>query len=186
MLRTTREPEAVFDDDGLRLMRLARLAGELNFGVDPGTVRAARDRAGRLDDIAPERIADELTRILLADTRYPGSSTGDDPVGRALLTLDAIGALGRVLPEVAACRGLSIGGAWTDFRTVWAARAALRPYCICSLAAFLHDIGRPGMPDAALLEHGAIGAEKVRLRCGGCGFPARSSRDGAANKTPYV
>ncbi|NLG37312.1 MAG: CCA tRNA nucleotidyltransferase [Clostridiales bacterium] len=159
-LRTTREPEAVFDDDGLRLMRLARLAGELHFGVDPGTMRAARDRAGRLDDIAPERIADELTRILLADTRYPSSSTGDDPVGRALLTLDAIGALGRVLPEVAACRGLLIGG--MDGLSYSVGCASRAPAVLhLRLAALLHDIGRPGMPEAAILEHGAIGAQRV-------------------------
>ena len=34
VLRTTREPEAVFSEDGLRLLRLVRLAAELGFDIE--------------------------------------------------------------------------------------------------------------------------------------------------------
>ena len=88
VVRTTRAPMAVFGEDGLRILRLARFCGQLGFAPHPDTLQAATQSAALLRDISPERIWGELQQILLADTRY-GRPEGH-LVGLRLL--DAMGA----------------------------------------------------------------------------------------------
>jgi putative nucleotidyltransferase with HDIG domain len=87
--------DRAFADDPLRLLRAARLGAELGFGLEPDTVRLARDAAGRAGEPAGERQLAEL-RLLLA---------GPDPL-RGLELLDQLGATVAVLPEVATLRGI--------------------------------------------------------------------------------
>lgn len=105
-IRATRTPLEVFDDDGLRLLRLVRTACELDFAIDPAAWDAACRRAGHLRDIAPERVGDEMERILLSDARYPGRRYAVRPVERALRMLREMGALEIALPEAADCSAL--------------------------------------------------------------------------------
>jgi poly(A) polymerase len=84
-----------FADDPLRTLRLARLACELDFGVDPGTAAAAAARASGLAAVAPERVFAELKRIVIADRALAG-----------LGLMDALGATDVVLPELIAMRGV--------------------------------------------------------------------------------
>lgn len=97
-LRTGRlrmvSPEA-FARDPLRTLRLARLACELGFAVEPQTTAAASRGAAALRDVAPERIFAELKRIVIADRPLDG-----------LALMDAIGATDVVLPELSALRGV--------------------------------------------------------------------------------
>jgi tRNA nucleotidyltransferase/poly(A) polymerase len=87
--------ERSFDDDPLRLLRAARLAAELEFKVDPDTVRLARGAAGRAGEPAGERQLAEL-RLLIA---------GRDPL-RGLRLLDELDVTAGVLPELDALRGV--------------------------------------------------------------------------------
>lgn len=87
-------PEA-FDDDPLRVLRVARLAVELGFEADPATLAAARERAGALAGVAGERRFLELRRTI-----------GSDAALRGLELLDALGATAVVLPELDALRGI--------------------------------------------------------------------------------
>ncbi len=87
--------DGAFVDDPLRLLRLARLATELDLAVDPATADAARRDAGLAGSPAEERQRAELERILLAR----------DPVD-GLRLLEDLGLLAVVLPEVAALRGV--------------------------------------------------------------------------------
>jgi tRNA nucleotidyltransferase (CCA-adding enzyme) len=146
MLRTCRKPEETFADDGLRLMRLARLAAELGFGIEGETRSTAKDKAGLILDIAPERIQAELNRLLLADTRYPDLKREQNPVLYGLRLLDGLGLLARVAPEFERCRGVTQRADYHDhdvlehlFRTCACAPPALE----LRLAALLHDIGKP-------------------------------------------
>ena len=87
--------EAAFESDALRVLRLARLASELGFAVDPDTESAARRHAAGLATIAAERVFAELKRILGADDAVPGIRLMDD-----LKVTDV------VLPELVALRGV--------------------------------------------------------------------------------
>jgi putative nucleotidyltransferase with HDIG domain len=84
-----------FERDPLRVMRLARIACELDFSVDPQTARGARDQASGLARVAPERVFYELMRIIRSDRAVAG-----------LALMDSIGATDVVLPELARLRGV--------------------------------------------------------------------------------
>jgi len=86
---------AAFEADGLRLLRGVRIAAELGFRLDASTLTWMRERAGYLEGVAPERQREELVRMLATDR---GSW--------ALRTLDDLTLLERILPELAATRGV--------------------------------------------------------------------------------
>jgi len=87
-------PEA-FDADAVRVLRLARLAVELDLEPDVQTRRAARERAPGLAAVPGERVFAELRRIVGAPRAVDG-----------LELLDALGATAVVLPELVALRGI--------------------------------------------------------------------------------
>ena len=84
-----------FEADGLRLLRGVRIAAETGFHIDSNTSAWMRERAAYLDGVAPERQREELVRML-ATAR----------ASWALRTLDDLTLLERVLPELAAARGV--------------------------------------------------------------------------------
>lgn len=90
-------PTALLDDP-LRLIRLCRLAADLELRVEPETAGLARRYASYAVEAAGERIFDEL-RLLI--------SSGA-PV-RGIELLDEVGVLGEILPEVTAMRGVEQG-----------------------------------------------------------------------------
>lgn len=87
VLRCVGDADARFREDALRIARGMRLAAEHGFTVEPLTAAAMERHAPLLDRIAPERIAVELTRLLIG--RY---------AGHALRTFRTV--LGRMLPEI--------------------------------------------------------------------------------------
>jgi putative nucleotidyltransferase with HDIG domain len=84
-----------FERDPLRTLRLARLACELGFSVEPATQGLARAAAPRLAAVAPERVFAELRRVICAPAALAG-----------LALMDAIGVTDAVLPELSALRGV--------------------------------------------------------------------------------
>ncbi len=94
--RTLRMVSAdAFERDPLRVMRLARLACELDLSPDGATLAAALQSAPRLAAVAPERVFSELKRVVSA----PAALAGLD-------LLDASGATAAVLPELVALEGV--------------------------------------------------------------------------------
>jgi putative nucleotidyltransferase with HDIG domain len=84
-----------FLEDPLRVMRLARVAVELDLEPDPETLTLARTAAPGLGDVSAERVFAELCRIL---------STVRARHGVELLA--DVGALATVLPELGQLRGV--------------------------------------------------------------------------------
>jgi len=84
-----------FVADPLRVLRLARLACELDLDVDPDTVTAASASAPDLRGVAPERVFAELRRIMIDGLALKG-----------LALMDAVGATDAVLPELSTLRGV--------------------------------------------------------------------------------
>ncbi len=84
-----------FVDDPLRVLRLARVAVELDLLPDPDALARARAHAIELVDVAPERVFGELRRILAAREAL-----------RGLRLLHELGASAVVLPELEALRGV--------------------------------------------------------------------------------
>ena len=109
--------DASFIDDPTRLLRLARYAARLNFGVDVRTMALARDAVagGALDTVTGSRIGSEL-RLLL-----------DEPAAGAALGLaDQLGVLGALRPPLRWRPELAAQArALVDVPTVLLASAAL-------------------------------------------------------------
>src|SRR5437763_461676 len=82
-----------FADDPLRVLRLARLAVELDLRPEPATLELARRHVTGLDAVAGERVFAELRRILGSARPLPG-----------LELMSQLGATAVVLPEVHALR----------------------------------------------------------------------------------
>jgi putative nucleotidyltransferase with HDIG domain len=84
-----------FTDDPLRVLRLARVAVELDLEPVADTLHAAVAQAASLRDVSPERVFMELRRIIAARRAAAG-----------IELLGELGATPVVLPELEALRGV--------------------------------------------------------------------------------
>jgi putative nucleotidyltransferase with HDIG domain len=87
-------PDA-FTRDPLRALRLARLASELDFTVEPETGQAAASSAPGLREAAPERIFAELKRLIGTERAVAG-----------IELIEELGITEVVLPELLELRGI--------------------------------------------------------------------------------
>lgn len=136
VLRAIGDPAARFAEDYLRLLRCVRFAARLDFAIEESTYAALCAHAARIEAISPERIEDELTRLLT-----------EGGVVRGLELLMDSGLLAAVLPEVAALRGVQQPPEFHPEGDVWnhvlLVMAQLRdPPPELAWAALLHDIGK--------------------------------------------
>lgn len=135
LIRAVGDPIERFTEDGLRLLRAVRFAAQLDFDLEPATYRALLVCAPRIERISPERVREELDRLLQA----PRPSA-------ALAVLHETGLLRRVLPELAGCYGVTQNAhhAYDVFHHTLAAVDAAPPgRRLVRLAALFHDTGKP-------------------------------------------
>ena len=161
VLSTVDKADKVFGEDGLRLMRLARMAGTTGFLPDTETLAGAKHNAALIADVSPERIFTELRLILESDEKY-GNKGG---VYRALSLLDETRVLDGILPELTAGRGLKQRADFHDHDVLeHSLRAAAYADRRVRLAALLHDIGKPAafFRDGKFSEHPNVGADLCR------------------------
>ena len=85
-----------FLDDPVRVIRAVRLATALNCKILPETSQQLRQAVPYLEQVSPERVRDELFRILDG----PQPATG-------IRLLDILGALALILPELPSLKGVS-------------------------------------------------------------------------------
>lgn len=83
VLRAVGDPDRRLAEDHLRALRAARLAGRLDFRVDPATADAIRRHAFELRGVSRERIGDELRTMHASTGRVRGIALMHD------LALDA-------------------------------------------------------------------------------------------------
>lgn len=133
LLRAPGDPHARFAEDPLRVLRAARFVAELGFGIESATLAAMPVQAPRLSTVAPERVREELAKLLVGDH-----------AGRGLRTMCDTGSLSAVLPEVAALDGVS-QPSFHDLdvlaHTIQAVESS-PPRPILRWATLLHDVGK--------------------------------------------
>lgn len=133
ILRTVGDPHQRFREDYLRVLRALRFAGHYDLTIETGTWRALVAAVPALNRLSAERVREELWKIL--------SKTRRASVG--LFLWAESGALGQLLPELAAVRDIPDDGA-DLWRATLAAVDALPPSRpLVRLATLFHDVGKP-------------------------------------------
>jgi poly(A) polymerase len=115
-----------------------RFAARFGFQIEPETLSAAQSIAAQITQVSPERIRDELTKLLT-----------EGAARRGFELLDETGLLAVVLPDIARMKGVEQppqfhpeGDVWIHTRMML---EKLRPHCSPTLAwgVLLHDVGKP-------------------------------------------
>ena len=140
VVRAIGDPHDRFAEDGLRTLRAVRFAARFDFVIEPQTWKAVCTDAGRIDVVSGERVRDELTRILI-----------EGGAARGFEWLRQTGLLARVLPEVAAMKGVRQspehhpeGDVWDHVLLMLASVDTLdTPSPTLAWGVLLHDIGKP-------------------------------------------
>jgi poly(A) polymerase len=137
IVRAIGDPAARFEEDRLRMLRAVRFAARLGFTIEPRTLKAIRDLSPAIHAVAPERIRDELTRILT-----------EGGAQRGFEMLWETGLLTELLPEVSAFRGVEQppefhpeGDVWTHVLLMLGRME--RPTDTLGWGVLLHDVGKP-------------------------------------------
>jgi poly(A) polymerase len=138
VIRAIGDPQQRFQEDHLRMLRAVRFAARFGFAIEPATMAAIQKLHAQILRVSPERIRDELVRIL---------TEGDARRGFELL--DASGLLGDILPEVAAMKGVSQPPEFHPEGDVWIHTLIMldglkSPSSTLALGVLLHDVGKPG------------------------------------------
>jgi poly(A) polymerase len=171
VLRTPGKPEDSFSDDPLRMMRAARFAAQLGFTVAPEVTAAMTDMAARIEIVSPERVRDELVKLVTAP--WPR---------RGLRLLVETGLADHVVPEIPALalerdehhRHKDV---YEHTLTVLEQAIALEdrlpgggPDFVTRFAALMHDVGKPRtrkfQDDGTVTfhHHDVVGAKMTRKR----------------------
>lgn len=140
LLRTVGDPTDRFREDYLRVLRALRFAGRFELDIDPETWAAARELSGHLGRLSPERVREELFKVLGSDPRP----------SRSLALYAGSGALATLYPELESWK--------IDHEAAWSRRLV----AVDSL-----PVGRPELRLASLLrglDREAVAAVLVRLR----------------------
>ena len=186
--------DRIYDDDPLRLLRVARIARQLGFVIEGGTEQLTRERAALATRPSGERVFAEMWRLLAV----PDPADG-------IRMLERSGVLAAVLPEVAELRGVEQSGyhhldvyehtlqvldavadigahpahylpehaALIDERLVRVVGDDLPSWLVLRLAALFHDVAKPQTRSVAadgrigFMGHDAEGARVARSVVGG-------------------
>lgn len=138
ILRAIGDPMHRFAEDKLRMLRAVRFAVRFGFAIEDATFAAIRATASQVHQVSPERVRDELTRMLTEGNAQ-----------HAFELLDATGLLREVLPEVQRLQGVEQPPQYHPEGDVWTHTLLLLEKlpagCSATLAwgALLHDIGKP-------------------------------------------
>jgi poly(A) polymerase len=133
IIRSTSEPDIIFKEDPLRMLRAVRFASRFKFVIEEETKKGIQKNAAMLQHISWERRRDEFTKILSQRNPIP-----------ALNMLLEFGLLEYVVPELLELVGLEQDkhhdlDAWGhSLRVV----TNIRPTMKLHLIALLHDVGK--------------------------------------------
>jgi poly(A) polymerase len=138
IVRAIGDPSLRFGEDKLRMLRAVRFAARFGFQIEPATFAAIRELASQITQVSPERIREELTKLLT-----------EGAARRGFELLDETGLLAVVLPDVARMKGVEQppqfhpeGDVWIHTRMML---EKLPPISSPTLAwgVLLHDVGKP-------------------------------------------
>jgi poly(A) polymerase len=143
------DADRTFSEDPLRILRAVRFAARFGYAVEYRTLQAAVRHLDRLSIVSKERIAEELNKMLLADLAVGGGPEHAARPPAGMFWLDRIGLLDRLLPELAAMKGVESRDGVAHKDNFIHTLKVLENLCKLSddlwlrWAALLHDVGKP-------------------------------------------
>jgi len=170
LLRATRAPADVMREDGLRLLRLVRIACSCGFRIDPELYEASRKNCALLQAIHDARIGEELSKILICDTLYGIQGAHI----RAMRMLIDLGLMQYILPELLDGKGVAQRA---DYHKYDVLEHILKVFELSPpgirAAALFHDITKPlnQIKTGKMAGHEKTGAELLRTRLKKLCFP---------------
>lgn len=134
LVRAVGRPASRFAEDPVRLLRAVRFASELGFSIERSALETLTQMAPDVLCAAPERIRDELLKILVSPLPEQGFNLMRDT-----------GLLGHILPELLeGCRMRQEAfQAHTLFKHLLLTVASSEPQPVLRLAALFHDAAKP-------------------------------------------
>ncbi|HSW96187.1 MAG TPA: CCA tRNA nucleotidyltransferase [Candidatus Saccharimonadales bacterium] len=138
IIRAVGNPNERFKEDALRLMRAIRFAAQLGFTIEEKTWESIQQDATLLPAISPERIHDELLKILESEYPYEG-----------IMLLKKGKLLEYILPELLEGIGISqtrpgrhhIFDVFTH--NILALKECPATNAVVRFATLIHDVGKP-------------------------------------------
>lgn len=73
LIRAVGDPKRRFSEDALRMMRAVRIAAELGFTIEDETFNAIKSNSSLINEIAKERVRDELLKLMTSPHPYEGA-----------------------------------------------------------------------------------------------------------------
>ncbi len=158
IIRCVGEPDARFNEDGLRILRALRFAARYNFGIETETAFSIHRNRHLLENVSVERIFAELKGILV----------GEGVLGMMQAFPDVFAV---IIPELAPTIGFDQRNphhcydVWTH--TAHAVQASPADE-VLRLALLLHDIAKPATFSQGedgkghFYDHGKVGADMAR------------------------
>jgi poly(A) polymerase len=138
VIRAIGEPSRRFTEDKLRMMRAVRFAARFEFEIEAATFRAIRRQVAETHQVSPERLREELTKMLT-----------EGAARRAFELLDETWLLQQVLPEIGAMKGVEQPAQYHPEGDVWIhTRLMLEELPkdaspTLAWGVLLHDVGKP-------------------------------------------
>jgi poly(A) polymerase len=169
-LKTPGSPQVSFGDDPLRMMRAARFTSQLGFTPTAETVEAMAELAERISIVSVERVAAELSKLLLTDAPRAGIQLLVDS-GIAELVLPEIPALKLEIDEHAHHKDVYEHSLTVlDQAIGYEKSRGHSPDLVLRIAALMHDIGKPstkrveGRGAVSFHHHDVVGAKLATRR----------------------
>jgi poly(A) polymerase len=138
VIRAIGEPDRRFAEDKLRMMRAVRFAARFGFEIEAATFRAVRRHVEEIHQVSPERLREELTKLLT-----------EGAAKRAFELLDETWLLQRILPEIGAMKGVQQPSQYHPEGDVWIHTLMMLDGLPAGTAptlawgVLLHDVGKP-------------------------------------------
>jgi len=163
IIQTIGDPFGRFNEDKLRLIRAVRFSARYGYPIEEGTRQALVALASGITQMSPERIREELVRILT-----------EGPARRGVELLLETTLLGHILPEVAALEGVEQPAEFHPegdvlTHTLIMLEHMQSPSAELAMAVLLHDVGKP--PTLTRTDrirfhgHTPLGAEMAEAIC---------------------
>lgn len=133
IVRTPLNPDIIFTEDPLRMLRCIRFCVKYNWNLPMFMIRALKKNAHQLEKISAERIQSELNKILISDKPTTG-----------IRLLQITGLTKYIMPELDELVGLKQNRYHKDTvdKHVFNVIKNVPPDLITRISALMHDIGK--------------------------------------------